>query len=165
VRRGWTFLLVLSLGMNAGLLIGALTGGDEEARPSTDRWERRGEAGLDPEGMVARRLGMLTRRCDLRPEQRGRMEEIVRGYAPRILERESRLRDAREDLLARLAEPVLDEEALRASRVELERAQAGLDSLVFESLLAEASVLEPEQRRLHLRLLSGRGPHRHRRGR
>lgn len=157
MRRGLILLLVLSLGLNAGLLYKALSGdGDGRRRHRSERGD------VSPEAFIAHRLDRVSERYGLDEAQRARMEDVLRRFVPDVMAQHRRVTEARAGVLAQLGAAVVNEDSVRVRTMELNAAQTELDSLVTESMLREVLVLTPEQRARyveHLHLGHDRGRH------
>ena len=151
-------LLMLSLGLNVGLLYHQFAG-ERGAEPSAQRppaprgegW-RGGGRELDAERFVRHRVAILTEALDLDEEQRARVRETLEDLIPRIAERRRSMMETRRSMQEELAGSPLDAEEFRRRRARLNRAQAEIDSLVAEAMLAEVAVLTPDQRSRYLEL-------------
>lgn len=146
MRRVWFLILVLSVGLNAGLLYNEYV--REPHRRPFDRGMRREGAPstMDPQRMIERRLDFMSRRLDLSDEQRAKLKETMTALMPRMVEVHGRLGAARRAALASLTQPEIDASGYRAAITELNGVQAQMDSLAAESFLREASILRPDQR-------------------
>jgi Spy/CpxP family protein refolding chaperone len=100
-----------------------------------------------------RHLRRLDRALGLRPEQHDALRETLAELRPRVRTLAVELARERAELVRQLAASPPDVDAVRAQQARASHAQAQLDSLVTEAMLRESSVLDPEQRRLHARLL------------
>lgn len=153
MRRVLYFLLLLSLGLNAGLLYDRF---QSEDRRSIRR------AGWPPENvdeLLERHLDRMGGRLSLEPSQRSAIAALLKEHLPKILEQGKSVREARRSLSELYGATELDAEAFRTQVEILTEAQAELDRLVGEAMIAEATVLTPEQRREHIEAMPwGRRP-------
>lgn len=141
MKRGLILLLVLSLGLNAGLLY------KELGRHGHNRGDRHPEA--SPEKFITRRLDRMTERYDLNDEQRANMEAVLREFVPAVMEQHRRVSEARDSVLSELGSSAVDRTVVLERTMELNVMQARLDSLVTESMLREVGVLTAPQRALY----------------
>lgn len=157
MKLGWSLVLVFSVALNGGLLYNQLRRDSDRqpSRPSpTSPWVRSDDR--EAERFIDRRVRKLSRRCGLAADQQERLRKIIGESLPQISQQRGTLYEARRRLVEVFAEPGLDPAALRAARARVNAVRADLDSVVFESLIREASVLTPEQRRDHAELLLDR---------
>ena len=162
MKRGWLLLLILSLGLNVGLVLrpllggppsrpprGAALGAPGEAQPGHPRWDRFAE----------RRLARLAGKLGLDPAQQRQLAAIRQaGLAPMGARREA-VHRARLALLAAYRADPADTVAVRARLAELGAAQARIDSLVAAVMLRELAVLTPAQRGGYLEAMPWEGEH------
>lgn len=162
-------LLMVSIGLNLGLLYHQLTD------RSPDRWSPRHrmarEAGRrgpsvdepDAERGIRHRTRYLAEALGLSADQREEMSALLEQTVPRIMERKRAATDARRSLQETMAATPPDTEEFRRRVEKLNRAQAAVDSLVAEAMLAESSILTPDQRARYLELapLGSRSRSRH----
>jgi Spy/CpxP family protein refolding chaperone len=159
MKRAWFILLALSLGLNAGLLYVVIAARARQAALLTEFGNRQGRGGprweegrhpggreLDPEGLTRRHLRRMSKRLDLDEQQRQAIAEVMHDYLPRIVEQRRKLHEIRQKIGLQFAVPALDPMGFRTAVERLNQEQARLDSLVMESMLAEAALLTPEQR-------------------
>ncbi len=160
MKRGWLLLLILSLGLNVGLLLRPLLGGPPPrpghvgaaggpgaAPPDRPHWDRFAE----------RRLQRLAGQLGLDPAQQAQLATIRRaGFEPMAGRREAVHRARRALLAAYRADPT-DTVAVRLRLAELGAAQARVDSLVAAVMLREIAVLRPAQRGAYLESLPWEG--------
>jgi len=159
MKRGWFFLLALSIGLNIGLLYNSIVS-DRDGRahlphpPFIGRGAPPGHPGMgmhcDPSEMVHYRLGRLADRLDLTEEQRAEVRRVLSESMPALIEARDRMQEARQAVHEeyRKAEP--DRDRVRELVGELGQAQARLDSIVAETLFLESEILTPEQRAQYL---------------
>ncbi len=160
MKRGWLLLLILSLGLNVGLLFRPLFGGP----PLRPRFLNAadgpgGAASVHPrwDRFAERRLERLAGQLGLDPAQRERLLTIRRGGMESMSDRRDAVHRTRLALrTAYLSDPV-DTVAVRARLTELGAAQARVDSLVAAVMLREIAVLTPAQRAPYLEALPWEG--------
>ncbi|MBD3335844.1 MAG: periplasmic heavy metal sensor [Candidatus Eisenbacteria bacterium] len=159
MKRGWFFVLAFSLGLNAGLLYVTLAqrGSERDVAPAR---EARGPLGErddrapPPEGLarvIRDHLRRMTRDLDLDPQQRSAIAAIHEELLPRIAGQRREMRRLRGEVASLYAREEVTPAEFRAKVRQLSNAQARLDSLVTEAMLAEAALLTPEQRRRYVR--------------
>lgn len=152
MKRFWFLLLALSLGLNAGLLYVQLSGDRPAAEPP--RGPRHHGAGHDRfDDLAKNHVKRMIEGLDLNEDQAQRLEEVHRDLLPRLASasRESeRLRRAVGD---QYRSNNMEPERLRETVRRLNQAQAHLDSLVVEAVLAEAAILTPDQRERYARAM------------
>lgn len=172
MKRGWLLLLVLSLGLNAGLLWRTLS--DRPAGPPPfPRIDRpRDEGGADWERLAETRHARLADRIGLDPVRREKFLSIRRETLPALLSLRQEVRAARQALHGAFYEAPFDTQRIGAGLDRLAAAQARVDSLVTAGMLRELGMLEPDERETYLSAMRwehdpGRGERRHgpRRGR
>jgi len=178
MKRGWFLLLAISLGLNAGLLYTSLAdraaplppvpgpapGGalppEMFAPPAgQDSGPDRGPGTPASEALrawLAHRLERIHGRLALDAQQRERLERVTGEMLPLILAQRAEVHAARSAIRSAYERADLDGPRLHELRRRLSAAQARLDSLVIESLLREAQVLSPEQRRSYLETMPWR---------
>jgi Spy/CpxP family protein refolding chaperone len=111
---------------------------------------------MDPEAgkaLVERHLERLSAELDLTSEQRAGISAIWEENLPAIREARSRLHELRSQLRDRFAATEIDSTAFRALARQAAAAQVELDSLTASTMLAEASHLEPEQRKRYSEIM------------
>jgi Spy/CpxP family protein refolding chaperone len=170
MKRGWFLLLAVSIGLNAGLLymtfaarrsgadawdLGRTAAGDSLRAPEMHgRLQGRGgPAALDPRAMAEHRLSRLESRLNLVPEQSARVRTLLEEKMPRILELRERAAEARRAVQQEYLTPSPDPARLRLLVEQANRAQAVLDSLVAETILAETATLTPQQRQCYMQAM------------
>ena len=157
MNRLWYLVLALSLGLNAGLLYVEQSRRSEREHRGSRRAHgaERGRP-LDSEGgkaLVERHLERLSAELDLSAEQRTAITGIWEANLPAIREARSRLHELRSQLRDGFAAPAIDSTSFRALARQAAAAQAELDSLTANTMLAEASHLRPEQRRRYSEIM------------
>lgn len=170
MRTGWMLLLLLSLGLNIGLgyrVLKSAAGpdpapaarisdrapgadGGDEPRPRRG-WGRGGQVGEssgwgDPESMADRRARRLGRSLGLDDRQRERLRRAQAEVLPDLRSRRRTVARIRGELHRLLLADNLDSELIWEKSRLLSRSQAGLDSLVLATLLAEVEAMDPAQR-------------------
>ncbi len=168
MRRGWYFLLALSLGLNAGLLYTTLSARDLPAWHSElDRAPGPGhppmEGGGHPAGcpqamsgalpgepacapMINDRLKNMESVLALNEAQREGMRKTLDEMLPRILAERDAVRKIRGSVQGEYSKSAIDAEAIRGLIAQLAASQARLDSLTAETILRESALLTREQR-------------------
>ncbi len=138
-------LLIFSLALNTTLVSLAVVGAREA--PSGNR-NTEPPAGFSPRwhGQRAARLGRALR---LDPSQRASMQNRLGIARPELQAARRQLARARSDFRDTLRQG--DVATARAARAQVSRAQARLDSLSAEAMLAELAVLRPDQRERYVR--------------
>jgi len=138
-------LLIFSLALNTTLVSLAIVGARETPSDS-----RRAEppAGFSPRwhGQRAARMGRALR---LDPNQRASMQVRLGSARPELHAARRQLARARGEFRDTLRQG--DVVAARAARAQVSWAQARLDSLSAEAMLAELAVLRPDQRERYVR--------------
>lgn len=136
-------LLAVSLGLNVGVI--AMTIANRTDQPPHDPPPGRGPA--DPDRLVEGHLRGMTQHLGLNDEQQQAIRDILERHTPEM----ARLRAEADEAGQRLAEaygaPNFDAERFRQLTTETGAARARMDSLSSVMLVAEASILSPEQRR------------------
>jgi hypothetical protein len=146
MRRGLLVLLLLSLGLNAGLLWSRWNAGRD---PGSAAWSPPFEGGprhAEGRGWAHRRSEALGRRLPLDEARRRELDAALSPLEPDLTAARLSLRQARRALGAALHEKALDRDRILTLQREVSQRQAILDSLVTEALLREAAVLRPEER-------------------
>jgi Spy/CpxP family protein refolding chaperone len=157
MKRLWFILLALSLGLNVGLIAVILMARTREAafrsghEQRSGRGEhRRGEgqhlADLPPQQLTEMHMRRLERHIELTESQREEITAILNEYMPRVVGQREKINEIRTELGLHIAIPELDPGGFRRLVDSLNQEQTRLDSLVMESMLAEAALLTPEQR-------------------
>lgn len=178
MKKGWVFVLLISVGLNVGLgarmvrqgQSGALPGraGTGRAEQAGRRWERPAPGDtLAWRQFMGRRIDQLTQRLNLRPEQVAVFEatQQTTGRAMRLKRRD--LYQARARLQELMAAEQVDRSVVRQMMAEMAVKQAQMDSLAAETLLGELEILDSDQRSLYLDFMpdgAGRRPGHGRRG-
>jgi Spy/CpxP family protein refolding chaperone len=184
MKRGWTLILLVSLGLNIGLGLRLLRPGhptgvqdpvaltDPAAAPPS--WERPAPGDSTAwSHYMGRRMQHLITRLDLRPDQVDGFRSAQAATGHLLREKRREVFQGRLQLRRMMAEDNADRQVLRQAMVALGRLQAEMDSLAADTLLREMEVLDPAQRAAYLDLLptdgrrhDGRGgPGHERRGR
>lgn len=168
MKWGWILLLGLSLGLNVGLSLKLFTGGDAGigSRPPAFLHRPPGMDGgggppPDAEDFARHHLRRMADRLGIDDAQRGAMSAVIHDMMPRILEQREAVGRHRLAIHDEYEKNDPDPAVIRESVRELNRAQAVLDSLVAETMLHEADVLTPDQRREYFRAMpwsDDRGP-------
>jgi hypothetical protein len=151
VRRGWLLLaLLLSLGVNLGLIAGAVA-----RRRAIDRWEavRTGEW-RPPEG-VGRRLAD---RLDLEAGERERFVAVQRRLVESTITGRRRIAELRFELRGELLAERPDRARIDALLDELAGAEASLDRAFAESVLESRAILGERRAEAYLRILERFAP-------
>jgi hypothetical protein len=156
-------LLLFSLALNIAFLSVAATNGvRDRAEP---RPQQRAELRRDGEAMRkhhARRRARLARALALDPQQQAQWDARFAHVAPALRTARDRADAARAEYQRALSRS--DMSAARHAARAVSDAQASVDSLCAEVMLAEAEVLRPDQRRRYVRWTlhagAGRRPHR-----
>ncbi|MHB8079919.1 MAG: Spy/CpxP family protein refolding chaperone [Candidatus Krumholzibacteriia bacterium] len=162
MKRGWLLLLILSLGLNLGLLFRPLLGPPSSRPPLACL---AGEPDTVPPGrphgehFAERRLDRLVRQLGLDPAQRERLAAIRRTGLEPMMGRREAVHRARLALLAAYRSDPTDTVAVRTRLAALGAAQARVDSLVAAVMLRELAVLTPAQREAYLEALPWEGEH------
>lgn len=175
MKRGWTIVLLVSLGLNLGLGLQLLLTGawsdrspaehqpavalpspelpDDELAPDPQQIER----------LLQRRLDRLSARLDLSPAQRDALWDVHRHRGGQVFARRQELqraRDALQELYATGEPPLADAQAMQR---RISTLQAALDSVVVEIMHHERAILTPQQRQEYRGFFTpmrgGRGEH------
>jgi len=157
MKRLWFILLALSLGLNVGLISmflmsrareAAFRSGQEQRfeRGEHRRGEGRRQADLPPQRLTEMHMRRLERHIEMTESQRKEITAILDEYMPRVVGQREKIDGIREELGLHIAIPELDPGGFRRLVDSLNEEQTRLDSLVMESMLAEAALLTPEQR-------------------
>jgi Spy/CpxP family protein refolding chaperone len=177
MKRGWFILLVVSLGLNAGLLYTQFwgrPGSEESGAPEVPiAGESQGVGPVNhPEGyrgFIRDRLNRIGARVNLGEGQRGRMSATMNEMMPQILAQRDIVQETQEAIREEYLKPEIDRDRVLDLQRQSSVAQARLDSLVTEEMLKETEVLSPKQREGYFELMRWRhqGQHgaRMRRGR
>jgi len=138
-------LLIFSLALNTTLVSLAVVGAREAPR---DRAQSEPSAGFSPRwhGQRTARMGRALR---LDSSQRASMRSRLGSARPELHAARRQLAQARSEFRDTLRQG--DVVAARVARAEVSRAQARLDSLSAEAMLAELAVLRPDQRERYVR--------------
>ena len=154
MKRWWLLLLLVSLGLNAGLGFRLATGGRGGEVPAITA-----DPGGGPRDLgiglaladsatwqtgVERRLTRLQRRLGLEGELAARFADIHRVGARHVRGLGRELQMHRRELRASMVAQDLDPALVRLRVAALAAAQARLDSAVAEAMLAELEILPPE---------------------
>ncbi len=171
MKRGWLMLLVISLGLNAGLLGAALydrltDGGrppaagerrDRAAGEGRGPREAPGEAAADTsrgraywDSLSAQRVGRLVDRLGLTRDEGRALLRLRRASVPLIMELREGVWAARRDLQAAYSADPVDTTRVQSGLRRLALAQARVDSLVARTMLRELALLTPAQRAAYL---------------
>ncbi|MEZ4649871.1 MAG: periplasmic heavy metal sensor [Candidatus Eisenbacteria bacterium] len=146
MTRALIILLTLSVGLNIGLLFRTSQGDrtplppDRPPVPPPVQFER----------LMDHHLEQMTNGLGLNGDQQAAIRTAHDRLFPSIRESHREVERLRNDAAAAFGGDV-DANAFRARVSELSRAQATLDSLLTEVLLAEAAVLDPEQRQQYVK--------------
>lgn len=148
MRRALVILLLLSLGLNAGLLWSRwqATRVDRVEMGPQHGPARGGGPGPPGRGWARHRVEALGRRMDLDAERRRLLDETLSELEPALTDARRSLWEARRELGGALREAEPDRQRILDLQREVSLRQAVLDSLVTEALLREAAVLRPEER-------------------
>jgi Spy/CpxP family protein refolding chaperone len=160
MKRGWLLLLILSLGLNVGLLLRPLLGGPPPPPRFADAPGDPGGARQDHprwDGLAERRLERLAGQLGLDPAQHARLAAIRRAGLEPMAGRRDAVRRARRALLEAYRTDPADTVAVRARLADLGAAQARVDSLVAAVMLREIAILTPAQRGAYLEALPWEG--------
>jgi hypothetical protein len=175
VKRWLIVLLLVSLGLNAGLIYRAATrpsaydaGGEPTGDPAALRERPRlGPAMADSASwsrQVDHRLRSILQRLDLAPDVAQEYTRIHRESALNIWHAGKDLGQRRHELRDAMLTAERDPGRIRHAVARLTLAQARFDSLVAEAMLAELDVLPPDRQERYLELVPwqrwGDGGHR-----
>lgn len=157
MRRGWWLLLLLSVGLNLGLVWTIR----QQAGTAPGQRERefgspRGAGAADSTAwaeLAERRHRMLVEHLGLAPDRARELDRVHADWMPRIHTWRREVERRRLALGEAYREPGLPDSLVWDRLDRLSRAQAGLDSVVTSALLAELRVLTPEERDRYLRLM------------
>lgn len=158
MKRGWLLLLMLSLGLNAGLLIAFFSG--RAASGKSD------QARVEPAGLVCcpggtpcppncpalvdslsnQRVARIGRFLDLDRSQMDGFTRLRQQNLPEILQIRDEVRGLRRTIHEEYRRPVVDSHEVRRLVSRLAATQGRLDSLASETMLGEAALLSPAQR-------------------
>ncbi len=155
MKRGWFLLVALSLGLNAGLLYVRLAGppawqqmGPPDQGPPPGQNHRPPNADV----LIQNHLRGMARHLDLDNDQREAVTEILQEKMPLMVELREQARVASDRISQIFGDANFDEIHFREAVFAANRARASVDSMSAAMLLAEASVLTPEQRIIYARL-------------
>ncbi len=161
MKKGWLIVLLLSVGLNLGLGYRLWRG----SGPQTDTEVTGPRGGCPPHfihdrrdslwqrGMMDRRLRRMAMALDLRPDQAAAMRRVQQENGELIRRQEREVAGLRHRLRGLLTDPATDSLVVRDLMHEMGRRQAGLDSLVTETIMREMEILDPPQRQAYLRML------------
>jgi len=157
MKRGWLLLLLLSMGLNAGLGYAVLSrkgsdsvktipamSEDEYASPNGRPDGVPGE--MDPAAYMEKRFQRMAKRLELTPEQMAELRPLRLGMFTQIQERRREIRWTRRSLHAACLDSAVEADSVRYYVKRLAAMQGHLDSLITETLLRELGVLTPAQR-------------------
>ncbi|MBN1673140.1 MAG: periplasmic heavy metal sensor [Kiritimatiellae bacterium] len=148
MKRILAFLaLSLSLAMNVGFI----------AVWAIQRYGARRPAQDEPESPGG--LGRLRRDIGVTDEQWQEIGPRVVAFEDEVGAIRESLDAAREALIAQVAAPTPDREAIRAHQLAIVEGQRRMQNLVIEHLLREKEALTPAQRQKLFQLLRGRAGH------
>ena len=173
MKRGWLMLLVVSLGLNAGLFGAALyerlTRPERATAGGAGRgWSRGreawGEAALDTtrgraywDSVSAQRVARLVDRLGLTREEGRSLLRLRQESVPRIMRLREGVWAARRQLQAAYSADPIDTTRVRNGLPRLALAQARVDSLVAQTMLDELALLNPDQKAAYLAALPWQG--------
>lgn len=182
MRRGWFLLLILSLGLNAGLLYAIASGRGSAPELSVFQTVVGRQPQPDPrfpgpgphppdgppcprecsgrlDSVACDRLECLARFLRLDEEQYAEMIRVREEMLPRILAERDEVQRARHAVREEYGKPaVVGPARIRLLVRSLTEAQARLDSLVAETMLQEAALLSVEQRTRYFESMPWRKP-------
>ena len=138
-------LLAVSLGLNVGVI--AMTVANRAAQPPQGPPPGPGPGPADPARLVEGHLRGMTQHLDLNDEQQKSIREILERHTSQMTQLRAEADEAGRRLAEAYGAPNFDEERFRQLTTETGAARARMDSLSAEMLVAEASVLNSEQRR------------------
>ncbi len=142
MKQAWIIAAVLSIGLNAGLLIrGCDRGGQPPGRPPELRQ------------ILDAHLERMADGLGLSEAQQQDLRAAHETLFPEILDQSRRLREMRHDLAQNYRGETVDPVAFRRIASEISKEQARLDSLIVDVMLYEAAVLTPEQRQQYERIM------------
>ena len=166
MKRGWLVLLIVSLGLNAGLLARVVIDRAQDRHPGWSRGPGDMREPGDPHGPggpggpaatdplwgrpAERRLDRLAKRLGLDSGQRSSLGEIRRETMISLGGQREAVRRARLALWDSYRAGPADSTAVRANLAALGRAQARVDSCVAAAMLREMALLTAAQRQVYL---------------
>lgn len=171
MKRSWALGLLVSVGLNLGLgyrlLVGQPDRTDVMGVHPAEQQLRQPPEGRPPgralrfgpedigrwDDWVQLRLDRISRRLDLTESQRRAFAGILTESAGRVGPQLQLVREARRNLRRLTLVAAAPDDSLRRAIRLVGQSQAAMDSLVTETLLAELQVLDPEQRRIYLKLM------------
>ncbi len=159
MSRWWLLLLVLSLGLNTGLLWRVLERRPEPLPPPEQAARGRAEGGVEWEKRAEARHRRLADRIGLDPLRRARFLDIRREAVPTLLSLRQDVREARHELHGVLREAPSDTQRLHSCLARLAAAQGRVDSLVVSNMRRELGLLEPREREIYLSAMPWEGDH------
>lgn len=151
-KRILQLVLIASLGVNVGVIATTLAhraGGPPPGRPMGpgNGAPPDAERVQDPARLAEDHVMGMTQHLDLDEAQQQAVRSIMDEHSPRLVELQSEVRAVSRRLSDAFAAPTFDADRFRRLTAEAGAARARLDSLAAVMLVAEAAVLDPEQRR------------------
>ena len=171
MKRGGVIFLAISVGFNIGLLVIQLSEGRGPGRPHEQSFPHPQRA--DPQGrlhefgqppsqdvneIIGRHLKGTTEHLQLNDNQKAAIEDGLRDILPLILSKQQQAHEARRALAEHYSSPDISPGQFRALIANINHAQAQIDSLAGEAILAESQVLTPEQRQRYFPVMPWRRP-------
>jgi len=163
MKRLLVILLLLSVGLNVGLLLRVVNGGDDtpwasdrHGRSGGVAFERPGDDGLRPVGSEEGRPGAGRGRgrrydgLDLTEDQHQRLSALRGLGREGVVTRREEMHSLFATMQELLLDETIDPAAVADVRLRLNQVRAEVDSLVADHLLMELEVMTPEQREIYL---------------
>jgi Spy/CpxP family protein refolding chaperone len=151
MRRGWSIVLLLSLGINLGLGLHLLRRADGPSAPAPP-FETGPPMPVDRaqvERFLGRRLDRMQDRLDLSPQQRTALWDLHLADGREIFERRRRLQEARTAFQQLFGDEEPELMEVLAAQRRLSGLQAELDSVVARIMFRERELLTPRQRQAY----------------
>lgn len=145
MKRLLILLLMLSLGLNLGMLI--------KLNRSTEVQPLRGMVNMDHSGRM-KRMGEV---LDLSPKQLKVLDQVHVDMQDDFENSRNQMQILRMELHDALRADTLDLDEVRALTAKMAQARGRLDSLITERLIVELPSLTPEQRLEYMRRMPGSG--------
>ncbi len=147
-KRYIYLLLAVSLGLNVGVVATTLVHRRApEGPPPGPAGGPAPNARPDPERLVEDHMRGITRHLDLDTRQQQHIRAVLERHAPQLVTFQAEVEETGRLLSEVFAAPQFEAPRFRQLTAEASGARSRLDSLSTEMLVAEATVLTPEQRR------------------
>ncbi len=145
MKRAWlVILLLLSVGLNLGLILKLARRGDAD-RPVTHELST---------GIATERLGRLADRFDLAGEERGRFIELHVEFLDTLREERGELEEVRRTLRVEMTATHPDQDRIEELVAASGRHLTALELALARTVLASRELLDGEAERHYLRLIA-----------